>query len=46
VDTKPRLFEADKAAELTKLSDRAMQRIDFLSTVSELLSRSGDPLLT
>ena len=46
VDTKPRSFEADKAAELTKLAERAMQRIDFLSTVSELLSRSGDPLLT
>jgi GAF domain-containing protein len=46
VDTTPRLFAADEAAELTRLSERAMQRVDFLSTVSEALSGSGAPLIT
>jgi GAF domain-containing protein len=41
VDTKPRLFETDKAAELTQLSERAMQRIDFLRARGKITDSQG-----
>lgn len=45
VDVKPRMLTADEADELVKLSEQAMQRVDFLSTISELLTQSDDALL-
>lgn len=45
VHSKPRSFTAEEAAELQRLSQAAMRRVDFLSTISEGLSESGRPLL-
>jgi GAF domain-containing protein len=46
VDVTPRMLLPDEAIDLEKLSVQAMQRVDFLSTILELLGEPTDALLT
>jgi GAF domain-containing protein len=45
VDTLPRRVAPEEIAELVRLSRQAMQRIDFLSTISEMTLLPGDKAL-
>jgi len=45
VDTKPRSLASEDIAELVRLSELAMRRIDFLATVAELFSYSDASML-
>jgi GAF domain-containing protein len=45
VDTAPRALAPAQIAELQRLSETAMRRIDFLSSVSELLSQPAGSML-
>jgi GAF domain-containing protein len=45
VDSHPRSFSPEEAAELEKLSMSGMQRIDFLGTMSEMMSELAGAML-